>query len=171
MELLYGISFTIKMSKMALKKDPNAWQIPNYFDYVVPPLEGLWWQENVDGIDYTRKDEFSWISMIRLPDFVTKDIFDWAKEEATNKKKIDFSKAQFFHFEEGLCVQCLHVGSYDSEPETINEMKTFANSQGYEEDFSEGRLHHEIYLSDPRKVPAEKLRTVIRHPVRKRCKK
>lgn len=171
LELLYGISFTIKMSKMALKKDPNAWQIPNYFDYVVPPLEGLWWQENVDGIDYTRKNEFSWISMIRLPDFVTKDIFDWAKEEATNKKKIDFSKAQFFHFEEGLCVQCLHVGSYDSEPDTINEMKNYANSQGYEEDFSEGRFHHEIYLSDPRKVAAEKLRTVIRHPVRNSCKK
>lgn len=167
MGLLYGIEFTIKMSKMALKKDPNAWQIPNYFDFVVPPLEGLWWQEGTNGIDYSRKNDFCWISMIRLPDFVTKNIFDWAKNEAERKKKLDFSKAEFFTYAEGLCVQGLHVGSYDSEPETIARMKDFAASQGYGENFSSDRFHHEIYLSDPRKVQPEKLRTVIRHPVKK----
>ena len=167
MGLLYGIEFTIKMSKMAVKKNPEAWQIPGFEDFVVPPLEGLWWQEGIDGVDYSRKNDFCWISMIRLPDFVDESIFQWAIKEASSKKKMDFSKAEFFTYDEGLCVQCLHVGSYDSEPETIKLMEDFSKDQNLENDFSSSRLHHEIYLSDPRKTSVEKLKTVIRHPVKK----
>lgn len=159
--LLYGIAFTIKMSKL------GDHRIDGYFDYVVPPLEGLWWQEGIDGIDYTRKAEFQWISLIRLPDFVTKQEFDWAVEEASRKKKTDFSRVEYLTWREGLCVQCMHVGPYDEEPETVAAMEDYARARGYEIDFSPGRYHHELYLSDARKVQPERLKTVIRHPVRK----
>ena len=158
--LLYGIAFTIKMSK---KGDH---QIDGYFDYVVPPLEGFWWQEGLDGVDYAHKENFQWISVIRLPDFVTKTDFRWALAEAERKKKQDFSQVGFWTYDEGLCVQCLHVGPYDDEPATVAAMHDYAEQQGYVPDFST-RFHHEIYLSDARKVAPEKLRTVVRHPVRK----
>ena len=158
--LLFAVSYTIKTSRLGAEVPPG------YFNYVVPPLEGLWWQEGTDGIDYSRKEAFCWISMIRLPDFVTKEEFDWAVNEATEKKQSDFSKVQFFPYKEGLCVQCMHIGIYDDEPETIQKMNSFIQQNGYVDDFSEMRLHHEIYLSDPRRTAPEKLRTVIRHPIR-----
>ena len=158
--LLYGIAFTIKMSK---KGDH---QIEGYFDYVVPPLEGFWWQDGVVGVDYARKDKFNWISVIRLPDFVTQADFDWAVVEATKKKKEDFSKVEFFHYEEGLCVQCMHLGAYDDEPATVDKMHAYMAEQGYELDITAERMHHEIYLSDARRVAREKLKTVIRHPIK-----
>ena len=158
--LLYGIAYTIKMSK---KGDH---QIEGYFDYVVPPLEGFWWQDGVEGVDYTHKETFNWISVIRLPDFVTREDFEWAISEATKKKKEDFSKVEFFTYEEGLCVQCMHLGPYDDEPATVEKMHEYMTGQGYELDITSDRLHHEIYLSDARKVAPEKLKTVIRHPVK-----
>ena len=160
MEVLYGISYTIKMSKK------GSHQIEGYFDYVVPPLEGFWWIDGLAGMDYTRKADFQWISCIRLPDFVSPDDLAWAVEEATRKKKSDFSAAEFLAVEEGLCVQCLHLGSYDDEPATVEAMHAFASEQGYELDFSDKRRHHEIYLSDPRRTAPEKLKTVVRHPIR-----
>ena len=160
--LLYGIAFTIKMSK---KGDHR---IEGFFDYVVPPLEGFWWQDGVKWIDYARKDRFQWISVIRLPDFVTKKDFYWAVAEATRKKKTDFSRAEFLTCDEGLCVQCLHIGSYDDEPATVEQMHRYMEELGYALDITEQRLHHEIYLSDVRKVAPEKLKTVIRHPIRLR---
>ena len=159
--LLYGIAFTIKMSK---KGDH---QIDGYFDYVVPPLEGFWWQDGVVGIDYAHKDSFQWISVIRLPDFVTKEVFDWAVREAAAKKKQDFSKVEFFTYDEGLCVQCMHIGAYDDEPATIEKMHRYMEEQGYVLDIKNERYHHEIYLSDVRRVVPEKLKTVVRHPVRR----
>ena len=159
--LLYGIAFTIKMSKM------GDHRIDGYFDYVVPPLEGFWWQEGVQGIDYAHKDTFQWISVIRLPDFVTADDFAWAVGEAARKKKTDFSKAEFLTYNEGLCVQCMHSGSYDDEPATVARMHEYMETQGYVLDITSQRMHHEIYLSDARKVAPEKLKTVIRHPIRK----
>jgi len=159
--VLYAVAYTIKMSKM------GDHRIEGYFDYVVPPLEGLWWQEDTCGIDYTRKDDFRWISMIRLPDFVTKEEFDWAVAEATRKKGIDCSCAEMFSLEEGLCVQIMHVGPFDNEPESVARMDDFLEQNGYENDFSDIRMHHEIYLSDARRVAPEKWKTVIRHPVRK----
>ncbi len=163
--LLYGIAFTIKMSK----KGSRA--IEGYFDYVVPPLEGFWWQEGICGFDYTRKEDFRWISVIRLPDFVTEEDFDWAVAEAETKKKTDFSKVEFLTLEEGLCVQCMHVGPFDEEPATVEKMDRYLIENGYENDFSDQRLHHEIYLSDARRVAPERWRTVIRHPVKERCAK
>jgi len=160
--LLYGIAFTIKMSKK------GNHQIEGYFDYVVPPLEGFWWMDGVSGIDYSRKEDFHWISVIRLPDFVTKADFDWAVAEAAAKKKQDFSKVEFFTYDEGLCVQCMHIGSYDDEPATVSAMHRYMEEQGYTLDITDKRLHHEIYLSDARKVAPERLKTVIRHPIRKR---
>lgn len=160
--LLYGLAYTIKMSK---KGDHR---IEGYFDYVVPPLEGFWQQENTEGIDYSRKKDFRWISVIRLPDFVTGEDFAWAVKEAEKKKKQDFSGTEFLTLEEGLCVQCLHTGPYDDEPATVERMHEFLDREGCETDFSDKRLHHEIYLSDPRKTAPEKLRTVIRHPIRKK---
>lgn len=159
--LLYGIAFTIKMSK---KSDHR---IDGYFDYVVPPLEGFWWQEGVRGVDYSRKEDFCWISLIRLPDFVTEEDFQWAVDEAQRKKKQDYSKVEFLTISEGLCVQCMHIGAYDDEPATIAVMDQFIKERGYENDFSENRMHHEIYLSDARRVAPEKLKTVIRHPIKK----
>lgn len=160
--LLYGIAFTIKMSKKGSR------QIEGFFDYVVPPLEGFWWQEGIQGVDYAHKERFEWISVIRLPDFVTKADFDWAIEEASRKKKTDFSKVEFLQVDEGLCVQCMHIGSYDEEPATVELMHQFMMEQGYELDINDTRRHHEIYLSDARKVTPEKLKTVIRHPIRRK---
>lgn len=157
--LLYGIAYTIKMSKM------GDHRIEGYFDYVVPPLEGLWWQEGMIGIDYSKKAEFAWISMIRLPDFVTKADFEWAVAEASEKKKTDFSQVEFLPYEEGLCVQCMHIGPYDDEPATIEAMEQYAKEQGFLPDMDGTRRHHEIYLSDVRKCKPENLKTVIRHPV------
>ncbi|HOO27854.1 MAG TPA: GyrI-like domain-containing protein [Lachnospiraceae bacterium] len=158
--ILYAIAYTLKMS---YKGD---YEIKGFFEYVVPPLEGFWWQEGIKGVDYAHKDTFHWISVIRLPDFVSEKDFIWAKQEAGRKKKMDCSAAEFLTIEEGLCVQALHTGSYDNEPETVSKMNLFLSEQGYEEDLSDQRLHHEIYLSDPRKTKPEKCRTVIRHPVR-----
>ena len=160
MELLYGIAFTIKMSYKGSHK------IEGYFEYVVPPLEGLWHQARVKGVDYAHKETFEWVSMIRLPEFVTQAEFEWAVQEAAAKKKKDFSKVQFFRYDEGLCVQCMHIGPYDSEPETLAQMDAYAQAEGYRVDFTEVRRHHEIYLSDPRRTAPEKLKTVLRHPVR-----
>ncbi len=159
--LLYCVAFTIKMSKK------GSHQIEGYFDYVVPPLEGFWRQKDTDGIDYSRKEDFCWISMIRLPDFVTEKDLEWAVAEASQKKKQDFSKVEFLTLEEGLCVQCMHVGAYDDEPETVAEMNKYLQANGYENDFTADRLHHEIYLSDASRVPPERRKTVIRHPIRK----
>ncbi len=159
--LLYAIAFTIKMSK----KGNHA--IEGYFDYVVPPLEGFWWQEDTVGVDYGRKEDFCWISVIRLPDFVTKKDVQWAIEEAGKKKGQDFSKVEFMTIKEGLCVQCMHIGAYDDEPATVALMDRFLSENGYENDFTDKRMHHEIYLSDARRVAPERLKTVIRHPVRK----
>ena len=164
MEILYGLSFTVKMSKM------NGTQPEGYFEYVVPPLEGLWFADGVsfDGLNVSDKTKFKWVSMIRQPEFVTEEVFGWAKEILAKKKpQLDLSKARFITFTEGLCVQIMHKGSYDSEPESITKLKRFAEENGLTEDFSAERLHHEIYLSDPRKCAPERLRTVIRHPVRK----
>ncbi|MDO4282511.1 MAG: GyrI-like domain-containing protein [Clostridia bacterium] len=160
-ELLYTIAFTIKMS---YKGD---YQIDGYFSYVVPPLEGFWWEEGKCEIDYSHKKKFSFISVIRLPDFVTKKDFDWAIREATHKKGKDFSKVEFFTYNEGVCVQCMHVGSYDDEPTTIKLMESFAKENGYAIDMNKNRYHHEIYLSDPRRCNVNRLKTVIRHPIRK----
>lgn len=161
MNVLYGIAFTLKMS---YKTD---YKIEGYFEYVVPPLEGFWWQDDVDGIDYSDKSTFRWISVIRLPDFVTKKDFDWAVETATKKKKADFSSAEFLTVEEGLCVQIMHTGPFDDEPATVEIMDKFIAESDYVNDFSAERIHHEIYMSDARKVAPEKLKTVIRHPIRK----
>jgi hypothetical protein len=160
--VLYAVAYTLKMS---YKTD---YRIEGFFDYVVPPLEGFWWQEGIDGIDYSDKSTFSWISVIRLPDFITKKDFDWAVETATKKKRIDCLKAEFLTIDEDLCVQIMHIGSFDDEPATVEKMNKYLAENGYENDFSETRLHHEIYLSDARKVDPEKWKTVIRHPIRKR---
>ena len=159
--LLYAIAFTIKMSYKGSHK------IDGYFEYVVPPLEGFWWQEGSDTIDYANKNGFNFISLIRLPDFVTEADFDWAVQEATKKKKADFSKVEFLTCDEGVCVQCMHVGSYDDEPKTVALMHEYMAANGYVLDISESRYHHEIYLSDPRKCAGEKLKTVVRHPIKK----
>ena len=158
--VLYAISYTIKMSKKGVR------QIDGYVDFVVPPLEGFWWQEGIEGADYAHKETFNWTAVIRLPDFVTCEVFDWAVQEATKKKKIDCSIAEYLQVDEGLCVQCLHVGSYDDEPATVEAMDAFAREQGYVIDLSQDRRHHEIYLSDARKVAPEKLKTIIRHPIK-----
>lgn len=163
MEILYGLSFTVKMSKM------NGTQPEGYFDYVVAPLEGLWRQEGICGIDFSRKDSFIWTSMIRQPEFVTDAVFESAKAALSKKKPhLDLSKARLMRFTEGLCVQIMHKGIYDDEPESIEKMHRFAKENGYAEDFSKTRLHHEIYLSDPRKCAPERLKTVIRHPIIKK---
>lgn len=160
-ELLYAIAFTIKMS---YKGD---YKIDGYFQYVVPPLEGFWWQEGAEKLDYSRKEDFNFISVIRLPDFVTKKDFVWAVEQAEKKKDKDFSDVEFLSVDEGLCVQCMHIGSYDNEPETIELMDSFARENGYEIDISDTRHHHEIYLSDPRRCDESRLKTVLRHPIKK----
>lgn len=160
--LLYGIAFTIKMSYK------GSYQMNGYFQYVVPPLEGFWWQDGIVGIDYNHKEKLNFISVIRLPDFVTREDFDWAVAEATQKKKTDFSKVEFFTYDEGQCVQCMHIGSFDNEPQTIGSMHEYAQQHGYELDITDTRYHHEIYLSDPRRCEVSKLKTVVRHPVKKK---
>ena len=158
--ILYAVAYTLKMS---YKTD---YRIEGFFEYVVPPLEGFWWQEGVDGIDYGDKSTFHWISVIRLPEFVTKRDFDWAVEEAARKKKLDCSLAEFLTIEEGLCVQIMHIGPFDNEPSTVALMDQYIAENGYANDMNENRLHHEIYLSDARKAAPEKWKTIIRHPIR-----
>lgn len=158
--VLYGVAYTLKMS---YKTD---YKINGFFEYVVPPLEGFWWQENVDGINYADKASFHWISVIRLPDFVSEKDLEWAKETATKKKKIDCSSAEFLTVDEGLCVQIMHLGAFDDEPATIAIMDNYIRENGYINDLTDKRLHHEIYLSDARKVAPEKWKTVIRHPIK-----
>lgn len=160
--VLYAVAYTLKMS---YKTD---YKIEGFFEYVVPPLEGFWWQDNVDGVDYGNKDSFNWISVIRLPDFVTKKDFEWAVETATQKKKLDCSNAEFLTIDEGLCVQIMHIGPFDNEPETVAIMDAFLEENGYENDINENRIHHEIYTSDARKVAPERWKTVIRHPIKRK---
>ena len=161
LELLYGIAYTLKMSY----KTDHA--IEGFYQYVVPPLEGFWWQDGVRGVDYADKSSFCWLSAIRVPEFVSEGDFAWAVEAATAKKKLDFSPVRLVEIGEGLCVQCMHVGPYDDEPQTVAAMHDFAESQGFVLDFSDTRRHHEIYLSDPRKANPARMRTVVRHPIRK----
>lgn len=163
--LLYAVAYTLKMS---YKTD---YKIENFFQYVVPPLEGFWWQENIKGVDYTKKDAFHFISLIRLPDFIKKNDFDWAIKTATIKKQMDFSKVEFFTYQEGLCVQCMHIGPYDDEPATVDKMHSYIKEKGYELDISDERYHHEIYISDPRKSDKTKLKTVICHPIKNKINK
>ena len=160
--VLYAIAYTLKMS---YKTD---YRIEGFYEYVVPPLEGFWWQEGIEGIDYTDKSTFNWISVIRLPEFISKADFEWAVKTAEQKKKMDCSLAEFLTMEEGLCIQIMHIGPFDNEPATVELMDMYLAENGYENDFSKDRLHHEIYLSDARKVNPEKWRTVIRHPIRKK---
>jgi len=159
--VLYAVAYTLKMS---YKTD---YRMEGFFEYVVPPLEGFWWQDDIEGVDYSNKDSFQWISLIRLPDFVTEKDFEWAVEMAAKKKKTDCSSAEFFTVEEGLCVQIMHRGPFDDEPASVALMDAYLQENGYVNDFSEKRMHHEIYLSDARKVPCEKWKTVIRHPIKK----
>ena len=160
--VLYAFAYTLKMS---YKTDHK---IAGFFEYVVPPLEGFWWQENTDGVDYTDKSTFNWISVIRLPDFVTKEDFEWAVETAAKKKKLDCSSAELMPIDEGLCVQIMHLGAFDDEPATVALMDAYLEQNGYANDLNKERLHHEIYLSDARRGPPEKWRTVIRPPIRKK---
>ena len=159
--ILYAVTYTLKMS---YKTD---YKIEGFFEYVVPPLEGFWWQDSIKGIDHSNKDAFNWISVIRLPDFISERDFAWAVQTATKKKKIDCSPAEFLTIDEGLCVQIMHLGSFDSEPATVALMENYLKEQGFVNDINEQRLHHEIYMSDARKVAPEKWKTVIRHPIRK----
>ena len=159
--VLYAIAYTLKMS---YKTD---YRIDGFIEYVVPPLEGFWWQDYVEGVDYTDKSAFNWISVIRLPDFISEKDFAWAVETATKKKKLDCSAAEFLTLEEGLCVQIMHLGSFDDEPATVALMDSYLAENGYVNDFTDTRLHHEIYMSDARKVAPEKWKTVIRHPIKK----
>ncbi len=158
--VLYAVAYTLKMSYK------TEYKIEGFFEYVVPPLEGFWWQEHVDGIDYSNKSAFNWISAIRLPDFVTRKDFAWAVDTATKKKKLDCSGAEFLTIDEGLCVQIMHHGSFDDEPVTVAIMDEYLARNGYENDLNESRLHHEIYMSDARKIAPEKWETVIRHPIK-----
>ncbi len=159
--VLYAVAYTLKMSY----KGGRA--IPGFFEYVVPPLEGFWLQPGVNGIDYSKKADFRWISALRLPDFITKEDFDWAVAEASRKKKLDCSAAEFLTIEEGLCVQIMHTGPFDDEPATVARMDAYIKEQGYVNDMAGARQHHEIYLSDPRKVEEAKCKTVIRHPIKR----
>ncbi|MBE5986130.1 MAG: transcriptional regulator [Paenibacillaceae bacterium] len=161
--ILYGVAYTIKMSYKGSHK------IEGFFEYVVPPLEGFWWQDDVAGVDYANKDTFNWISVIRLPEFVTKEDFDWAVTEAGKKKKMDCSSAEFLTVDEGLCVQIMHIGPFDDEPATVAIMDEYLVENGYRNDMTDIRLHHEIYLSDIRKVQPSKWKTIIRHPIKKEC--
>ena len=159
--ILYAVAYTLKMS---YKTD---YKIEGFFEYVVPPLEGFWWQDNTKGFDYSNKDAFNWISGIRLPDFISQKDFAWAVQTATQKKKMDCSPAEFLTIDEGLCVQIMHLGSFDSEPATVALMENYLTEQGFVNDLNEQRLHHEIYMSDARRVAPEKWKTVIRHPIKK----
>ena len=158
--LLYGVAYTLKMSPRA------GHVIDGFFDYTVPPLEGFWWQPGLAGVDYANKAGFHFLSLLRLPDFVTRADFDWAVQVAAQKKKMDLSPVELFPYDEGLCVQCMHLGPYDAEPQTAAKMHDFMRRQGYALDITDTRYHHEIYLSDPRKCDPARLKTVLRHPVR-----
>lgn len=158
--ILYAIAYTLRMSGKGSRK------IEGFFEYVVPPLEGFWWQDGIAGVDYSQKKAFKWISAIRLPDFIAKADFDWAVAEASRKKKLDCSAAEFLTVTEGLCVQIMHVGPFDDEPATVARMDEYLKAHGYENDITDSRLHHEIYLSDPRKTAPQKQQTVIRHPIK-----
>lgn len=160
--VLYAVAYTLKMSYKTGHK------IDGFYEYVVPPLEGFWWQDGAGGVDYSHKAGFRWISVIRLPEFVTEEDFQWAVEAASQKKKLDCSAAQLLTVDEGLCVQMMHLGPFDDEPASVALMDQYIAEQGYENDFSPTRLHQEIYLSDARRVPPEKWKTVIRHPIRRR---
>lgn len=160
--VLYAVAYTLKMS---YKTD---YKIEGFFEYVVPPLEGFWWQEGIKGVDYTDKSTFCWISVIRLPEFITEENFKWAVETASKKKKMDCSAAEFLTIDEGLCVQIMHIGSFDNEPETVALMDAYLQEKGYVTDINDERMHHEIYMSDARKVAPEKWKTVIRHPIREK---
>lgn len=159
--LLYAVAYTLKMSYK------TEYKIEGFYQYVVPPLEGFWWQENIKGVDYSNKESFQFISLIRLPDFITKEDFEWAIKTASIKKQMDFSKVEFFTYKEGTCVQCMHIGPYDDEPMTVEKMHSYMEENGYQLDISNERFHHEIYISDPRKSDKAKLKTVIRHPIKK----
>lgn len=159
--VLYSVAYTLKMS---YKTDHK---IEGFFEYVVPSLEGFWRQDNSGSIDYTDKSAFNWISVIRLPDFITKKDFEWAVETAEKKKKTDCSSAEFLTIDEGLCVQIMHFGSFDDEPATVEIMDKYLAENGYASDITETRQHHEIYMSDARNVAPEKWKTVIRHPIKK----
>lgn len=159
---LYGVAYTLKMSYKGSRV------IEGFFEYVVPPLEGLWWQEGVAGFDSTKKDELSWLALIRLPDFITPKDVMWAVAEATRKKRQDYSLVEYLCYDEGLCVQCMHIGPYDDEPATVRLMDAYADEQGYVIDLSAKRHHHEVYLGDPRKSKPEALKTVVRHPIKPR---
>lgn len=164
LEILYGLSFTIKMSKM------SGTQPEGYFEYVVPPLEGLWYVDDAkfDGTNITDKNRFCWISMIRQPEFVKEKVFENARNALAKKKReLDLSKARIMKMTEGLCIQIMHKGAYDNETESIAKIREFAEKSGYTEDISDTRFHHEIYLSDPRRCAPENLKTVIRHPIRR----
>lgn len=160
--LLYPLAYTIKMSKN------TDYRMNGYFDFVVPPLEGFWWQEGIKGVDYERKSDFRFISLLRLPDFVSKENFDWAIQQAATKKKMDFSNVEYFTYDEGLCVQCLHVGSYNDETITVERMHAYMENEGYQLDITDERMHHEIYISDFRKTEPAKLKTILRHPIKKK---
>ena len=159
--VLYAVAYTLKMS---YKTDHR---IEGFYEYVVPPLEGFWRQDGREGVDYADKAAFRWISVLRVPDFVTEEDFRWAAETASKKKKLDCSSAEFLTINEGLCVQMMHLGPFDDEPASVALMEAYLRERGYVNDFGQGRLHHEIYLSDARKVPPEKWKTVIRHPIRR----
>ena len=159
--VLYAVAYTLKMSYK------TEYKIQGFFEYVVPPLEGFWWQDGIEGIDYTDKASFNWISVIRLPEFITRKDFEWAVQTATKKKKLDCSSAEFMTIDEGLCVQIMHLGPFDDEPASVALMNAYLEANGYSNDLTETRLHHEIYLSDARKVAPEKWKTVIRHPIKK----
>lgn len=159
--VLYAVAYTLKMSNKA------GYKMEGFFEYAVPPLEGFWWQDGIDGVDYSNKSSFNWISVIRLPDFVAEKDLDWAVETAAKKKNLDCSSAEFLTLEEGLCVQIMHVGSFDDEPASVSKMDIYLSERKFVKDFSCNRLHHEIYLSDARKVVPEKRKTVIRHPIKK----
>lgn len=160
--VLYAVAYTLKMSYK------TEYQIEGFYEYVVPPLEGFWWQVDIDDVDYSDKSTFHWISVIRLPDFIKEKDFAWAVKMATNKKKLDCSVAEFLSIEENLCVQIMHIGPFDNEPETVSKMNEYLEQNGFQTDFSDTRLHHEIYMSDARKVDPAKWKTVIRHPIKKK---
>ena len=162
LQLLYSLAYTIKMSKK------GSHQIKDYFDFVVPPLEGFWWQDGVEGIDYAHKEKFNFISCIRMPDFVTDDVLTWTKKEAAVKKGLDFSPVKLLTLTEGKCVQIMHHGSYDDEPATIDKMHQFITENNLKLDFSDKRRHHEIYLSNPQRTKVENLKTIIRLPVKEK---
>lgn len=167
-ELLYALCYTIKMSKKGQNK------IEGYFEYVVPPLEGLWWCDE-GKIEFLDKSKFHWTSMIRQPEFVTDEVFKWSCSEVLKKKpQLDISKARFRVLKEGLCVQMMHIGPFDNETETVNEIEDYIEKSNLRNAISEvnddGRIrrHHEIYLSDPRKIDKQKIKTVLRIPVERK---